>query len=90
MGDGWETKRNRTPNNKDWVIIRLAHAGTLSKILVDTCHFKGNYPDSCSIEACTIYKAEEKTILSGKFDWNELLHKKKLAADKEQTLEKEI
>ena len=22
MGDGWETKRNRTPNNKDWVIVR--------------------------------------------------------------------
>ena len=29
MGDGWETKRNRTPNNRDWVIVRLAHAGML-------------------------------------------------------------
>ena len=90
MGDGWETKRNRTPNNKDWVIIRLAHAGTLSKILVDTCHFKGNYPDSCSIEACTIYKAEEKNILSGKFAWNELLPRQKLSADHEHIFEKEI
>jgi allantoicase len=46
MGDGWETKRNRTPGNKDWVIVRLAHKGIIEKILIDTCHFKGNYPDS--------------------------------------------
>ena len=50
MGDGWETKRNRTPNNRDWVIVKLAHQGNINKILVDTCHFKGNYPDTCSIE----------------------------------------
>ncbi len=31
MGDGWETKRNRTPNNRDWVIIRLAHKGKIRK-----------------------------------------------------------
>ena len=23
MGDGWETKRSRTPGHKDWVIIKL-------------------------------------------------------------------
>lgn len=50
MGDGWETKRNRTPNNRDWVIVKLAHQGSIHKIVVDTCHFKGNYPDTCSIE----------------------------------------
>ena len=38
MGDGWETKRNRTPNNHDWVIVRLAHKGILKKALIDTCH----------------------------------------------------
>ncbi|MEO7049111.1 MAG: hypothetical protein ABI091_27650, partial [Ferruginibacter sp.] len=52
MGDGWETKRNRTPNNRDWVIIKLATAGIIENIIVDTCHFKGNYPDRCSIEGC--------------------------------------
>ena len=54
MGDGWETKRNRTPNNCDWVIVKLAHRGEIDKILVDTCHFKGNYPDTCSIEGVDI------------------------------------
>ena len=61
MGDGWETKRNSTPGNRDWVIVRLAHKGIIEKILVDTCHFKGNYPDSCLIEGCDIaYKDENK------------------------------
>ena len=27
MGDGWETKRNRTPGNRDWVILKLADTG---------------------------------------------------------------
>lgn len=54
MGDGWETKRNRTPNNRDWVIVKLAHRGNINKILIDTCHFKGNYPDTCSIEGIDI------------------------------------
>ena len=29
MGDGWETKRNRTPGNRDWVIVSLAHRGSI-------------------------------------------------------------
>ena len=33
MGDGWETKRNRTPDNRDWVIVRLAHKGMIEKII---------------------------------------------------------
>lgn len=23
MGDGWETKRSRTPGHRDWVIVKL-------------------------------------------------------------------
>jgi allantoicase len=58
MGDGWETKRNRAPNNRDWVIVKLAHRGNIKKILVDTCHFKGNYPDTCSIEGIDLETAD--------------------------------
>ena len=90
MGDGWETKRNRTPGNRDWVIIRMAHPGTIKKILVDTCHFKGNYPDTCSIEGCVISKDEEKNILDNKINWEEILAKQKLQADHEHFFEEEI
>ena len=90
MGDGWETKRNRTLNNKDWVIIRLAHAGTLSKILVDTCHFKGNFPDSCSLEGCLIEKKDEGSLSHDSNIWVPLLEKQKLMADAEHLFSKEI
>ncbi|MBS1552980.1 MAG: allantoicase, partial [Bacteroidetes bacterium] len=35
MGDGWETKRKRIPGY-DWTIIKLAFAGEIKKIIVDT------------------------------------------------------
>ncbi|MGL2966793.1 allantoicase [Flavobacterium sp. XGLA_31] len=76
MGDGWETKRNRTPNNRDWVILKLAHKGIVDRIIVDTCHFKGNYPDSCSIEACI---SDTDDVMNA--DWKTLLPQQKLSAD---------
>lgn len=90
MGDGWETKRNRTPNNRDWVIVRLAHKGMIEKILVDTCHFKGNYPDSCLIEGCNISQEEEKNLNKEKIKWSTILPQSKLKADHEHYFEKEI
>ncbi|MCF6129981.1 allantoicase [Flavobacterium sp. AS60] len=87
MGDGWETKRNRTPNNRDWVIVKLAHKGTVERIIVDTCHFKGNYPDSCSIECCSSDN-DEAVINNG--DWQTLLPQQKLSADNEHEFVKEI
>jgi allantoicase len=90
MGDGWETKRNRTPNNRDWVIIRLAHKGIIGKILVDTCHFKGNYPDSFSIEGCDIAYKEENKLDSTAIEWKKILPQSKLSADHEHFFEDEI
>lgn len=90
MGDGWETKRNRTPNNRDWVIVRLAHKGMIEKILVDTCHFKGNYPDSCSIEGCDIAYKDENKLDSNVIEWKTILPQSKLNADHEQFFEDEI
>jgi allantoicase len=90
MGDGWETKRNRTPNNKDWVMVRLAHKGTIEKILIDTCHFKGNYPDSCMIEGCIITIEEEDKLNTDAVKWTTILPQSKLQPDHEHFFEKEI
>lgn len=88
MGDGWETKRNRTPNNRDWVIVKLAHTGSINKIVVDTCHFKGNYPDTCSIEGIMV--ADNTDLSSSALKWTEILPKQKLQADHIHEFEKEI
>ncbi len=90
MGDGWETKRNRTPGNRDWVIVRLAHRGIAEKIIIDTCHFKGNYPDSCLIEGCNISAGEEEKINSPEIKWTTILPQTKLQADQEHIFDMEI
>ena len=49
MSDGWETRRRRGPGH-DWVIVQLATEGRIKRIELDTNHFKGNYPDTSSID----------------------------------------
>jgi allantoicase len=90
MGDGWETKRNRKPGNKDWVIVRLAHKGNIEKLLIDTCHFKGNYPDSCMIEGCNISYKDEMNLEGSEINWTTILPQTKLQADHEHVFENEI
>src|SRR5258708_11189978 len=51
--DGWESRRRRTPGF-DWCIVRLGLPGMVRGVVVDTSHFKGNYPEQCSLEACAI------------------------------------
>ena len=75
MGDGWETKRRRGPGY-DWLILRLGNPGRISRIELDTNHFKGNYPDSASIEGCLAYA--ETLMDLGSADWNEILPQTKL------------
>jgi len=49
MADGWETRRRRGPGH-DWAIVRLAAAGTIERLEIDTTHFKGNAPGRCVVE----------------------------------------
>jgi allantoicase len=51
MGDGWETRRRRGPGH-DWAIVKLGARGSVVQVEIDTNHFKGNYPDSASLEGC--------------------------------------
>lgn len=43
MGDGWENARRRGPGN-DFVVFRLAAAGRLRHVEIDTSYFVGNSP----------------------------------------------
>ena len=70
MSDGWETKRRRGPGN-DWVIVKLEAEGSLRRVEIDTNHFKGNYPDTCSIDGTRAFADDE---------WFEVLPRTKLQA----------
>ena len=82
MGDGWETKRKRGPGH-DWIVVKLGATGTIKKIEVDTHYFKGNFPDSCSIEGLCYPKRDltEKDFNSTTLlKWTEILPQTKLKA----------
>lgn len=51
MHDGWETRRRRGPGH-DWAVVRLGRRGRIVQVDVDTTHYKGNAPGSCSIDVC--------------------------------------
>jgi len=53
MGDGWETRRRRGPGH-DWVVLRLGKRGVVEHVDLDTTHFKGNFPESASLEGCDV------------------------------------
>ncbi|MDY7540260.1 allantoicase [Undibacterium sp. 5I1] len=80
MGDGWETRRRREPGN-DWCIIALAHPGIVEKIEVDTCYFKGNFPDACSIQAAHVIGGTDTSLVTQAMFWPILLSEQKLQMD---------
>ncbi len=89
MGDGWETKRRRGPGH-DWLILKLGGSGAIEKIEVDTNHFKGNYPDTCSIEGCLAPGASAADLTSTQTHWQEILPRTKLRADTRHYFEGEL
>ncbi|XP_030410063.1 probable allantoicase [Gopherus evgoodei] len=102
MEDGWETARrpDRPPVLKadekgillmpgnEWAVFRLAHPCVITHIEIDTNHFKGNFPDTCKLEACVLNTEEEKEYITQKWNlkqnpkWNPLLSFTKLKPNK--------
>jgi len=89
MGGGWETRRRRGPGY-DWIILQLGAASLIQKISVETQHFKGNYPDRCSLDACFAPNALLQDLVTGKVDWEEMLPESALEADAVRVFEREL
>jgi allantoicase len=87
--DGWESRRRRpgspggdpqTAGAHDWCIVRLGLPGVVRGVVVDTAFFRGNFPESCSIEAaCVPGTPDLATIESA--DWVEILPRSTLRGD---------
>ncbi len=89
MGDGWETRRRREPGN-DWAIIALGHAGEIRKVEIDTAHFKGNYPDRCSLQAAAVAGGTEDSLVTQSQFWRILLPEQPMRADHQHLFEEEL
>jgi allantoicase len=82
--DGWESRRKRVPGY-DWAIIRLGARGIVRGVVVDTAFFRGNYPDSCSIDATSMRTdASVEQLLAA--EWREILPQTKLKGDSENEI----
>jgi allantoicase len=58
--------------------LRLGAPGIVRRIEIDTNHFKGNYPESASVEGCLAPGAALETATLA--TWTELLPRTKLSA----------
>jgi allantoicase len=87
MGDGWETRRRRGPGH-DWAVVRLGAPGRIRRIEIDTNHYKGNFPDRASIEACLRPGAGLDALAN--VLWTEVLPPTKLRANHRHFFAKEL
>ncbi len=78
--DGWETRRRRDAGDHDWCIVRLGARGVVGGVDVDTSFFKGNYPESCAIDACDVpgVSPPEELLRAA---WREILPRTAVAGD---------
>ncbi|MCI4046347.1 allantoicase [Streptomyces sp. TRM75563] len=81
--DGWETRRRRgadaghpfpAPEDHDWAIVRLGAPGIVRGLIVDTAHFRGNYPQRVSVQATAVEGASSpEDLLADDVKWEEIL-----------------
>ena len=86
MSDGWETKRRRGPGH-DWTIVQLGAAGHIRRLEIDTSWFKGNFPESCSLESCHAPETSWENLQDPDFVWKPVLARTKLQAHTRHTFD---
>lgn len=82
MGDGWETKRRRDPG-PDWSVVQLASAGNIEKVIIDTHHFKGNFPDSFRLDGANLTLPFNPDMAQDESIWQPVIPQTKLKAHHE-------
>jgi len=86
MSEGWETRRRRGPGH-DWVVIQLAGRSQIDSVEIDTSHFKGNYPDTCTLE---VIDSISNDSAPGDVEWRSLLARSKLQAHTRHQFQDEL
>ena len=90
MGDGWETRRSRG-KNFDWIIIKFGKPGIIDRLEIDTHHFKGNYPESLTVQSAFITdKTNSNKLLANSKNWKTFLEKTKLKPHKKHLFKSNI
>jgi allantoicase len=72
------------------VIIKLGAVGQVRRLEVDTAWFKGNFPESCSLEATNAAELPEEKLTDLSVVWKSILPRTKLQAHTRHFFESEI
>uniref|UniRef100_A0A7S4AJZ9 Allantoicase domain-containing protein n=1 Tax=Pseudo-nitzschia australis TaxID=44445 RepID=A0A7S4AJZ9_9STRA len=84
----------------DWAILKLGCEGSstgVAKIILDTKHFRGNFPESVAVEGCCCDPGEEGTTAAvdgydpneqGTGDWFTLIPRSRTSPDSEHVFER--
>lgn len=98
--DGWESRRRRDPDwsgtgpgtpfdrgsaDHDWCVIRLGLPGVVKGVVIDTAFFRGNFPESASIECAELPNANADYAAYRDAKWEELLPRTKLEGNAKNT-----
>ncbi|MEP2653702.1 MAG: allantoicase, partial [Paraglaciecola sp.] len=83
--DGWESRRSYGRDNGrdfDWCVIRLGIPGKIKGFDIDTNYFRGNAPESVSVEACnSTTQPDDETL------WVTVLEQNEVAAHSQNLFE---
>ena len=75
---------------KDWAIIKLGQVAPngIARIILDTKHFRGNYPESVCVEGCFCERGSN--VCEYDRDWFSLVKRTRMAPDAEHVFERTL
>ena len=82
MGEGWETRRRRDAGH-DYAVIRLALAGHIRQLIVDTAHFKYNATAEIAVQ---VSAADPVPAAAESAAWTPLIGRIRLQPDTRHVL----
>ncbi|MGH7243462.1 MAG: allantoicase [Phycisphaerales bacterium] len=84
--DGWESRRKRVPGH-DWCIIALGRPGVIKGVNVDTGHFKGNQPETCTVDAIELDgNPSAEQLVAPTLNWTQVTERTTLNPDSEHLI----
>jgi allantoicase len=70
--------------------MELGTTGRIEEVVVDTAHFKGNYPDRCFLQGVAEANGTPEEMAAQAESWPVLLPEQKLSADNIHTFRDEL
>jgi allantoicase len=77
---------------QDWAILKLGKIAVdgVARVILDTKHFRGNYPESVLLEGCFAEQGMTDDRVSDQGEWFPLINRTRMAPDSEHVFETDL